>query len=65
MENTNKCQDIKCFIGFHRYKILDELDIKKIGYDTIIGKKYVLQCINCGKIEEKFIKTQLTKDYCY
>lgn len=63
METINKHQNILCFLGHHKYKILEVLDVKQLGYDTEIGKMYVLQCMQCGKIKEKFIRTKLTSNY--
>lgn len=63
MNTISKYQNFLCFIGLHKYKVLEVLDVKQLGYDTEIGKVYVLQCVHCGKLKEKLIRTKITNNY--
>lgn len=51
-------QDVKCFIGSHKFEIYKEEDIKLAGTDIIIGKLIISRCTNCGKIKTE--EVQLT-----
>ena len=50
-------QDMKCFLGCHKYEVLKEEDIKLAGTEVIIGKVIVSRCNNCGKINTTNINT--------
>lgn len=63
METTNKHQNLMCFMGLHKYKVLEVLNVKQFGYDIEIGKVYVLQCTHCGRLKDKFVKTKITSNY--
>jgi len=43
--------DFKCFIGLHKYEVLEKKDIKN-PYGIIIGTIIISRCTNCGKIKE-------------
>lgn len=49
-------QDCKCFLGVHKYEIVDNYEVKN-PYGVVIGTTIVSRCINCGKIKEKFVPT--------
>ena len=43
--------DFKCFIGLHKYEVLEKKDIKN-PYSAIVGMTIISRCANCGKIKE-------------
>lgn len=43
--------DFKCFIGLHKYEVLEKKDIKN-PYGAIVGMTIVSRCANCGRIKE-------------
>lgn len=43
--------DFKCFIGLHKYEVLEKKDIKN-PYGAIVGTTIISRCVNCGKIKE-------------
>lgn len=51
-------QDVKCFIGSHKFEIYKEEDVKLAGTDIVIGKLIISRCANCGKIKTE--EVQLT-----
>ena len=48
--------DFKCFIGLHKYKLLETKDLTN-PYGARLGLVYVLQCTNCGKVKEHSVYT--------
>ena len=44
-------QDFKCFIGLHKYEIIERIPITN-PYNINIGIIIVSRCKNCGKIKE-------------
>ena len=50
-------QDMKCFLGCHKYEVLKEEDIKLAGTEVIVGKVIVSRCTNCGKIHTEIVDT--------
>lgn len=53
--NNNK-QDFKCFIGLHRYEVIENIDIKN-PYNAVVGHAIVNRCTHCGIIKEYPIYT--------
>ena len=49
-------QDFKCFLGLHRYEVIDEKQVIN-PYNAKIGTSIVSRCTNCGKIHETVIYT--------
>lgn len=49
-------QDLKCFIGLHRYEVIDTKELKN-PYGITVGTVIISRCTNCGKIKEKPIYT--------
>lgn len=52
-------QDIKCFVGLHKYEVLNEENMIDVR-NNIIGKVIISRCANCGKIKTKYIDTVKT-----
>lgn len=50
-------QDMKCFLGCHKYEVLKEEDVKLAGTDIVIAKAIVSRCSNCGKIHTQTVDT--------
>lgn len=50
-------QDMKCFLGSHKYEVLKEEDVKLAGTDLVIAKAIVCRCANCGKIKIENVST--------
>ena len=50
-------EDMKCFLGCHKYEVLKEEDIKLAGTEVVIGKAIVSRCTNCGKINTTNVNT--------
>lgn len=50
-------QDMKCFLGSHKFEVLKEEDVKLAGTDMVIGKAIISRCSNCGKIDTEVINT--------
>lgn len=48
--------DFKCFIGLHKYEVLDTKEIKN-PYGVVVGTTIVSRCSICGKIKETGIYT--------
>ena len=48
--------DIKCFVGLHKYEVYKEKDIKN-PYGTVIGTSIISRCSNCGRIKENIVYT--------
>ena len=44
-------QDFKCFIGLHKFEVLEKKDIKN-PYGAIVGMTIISRCSNCGRIKE-------------
>ena len=42
-------QDIKCFLGTHKYELLETRELKNFR-DEITKIIYINRCSNCGKI---------------
>jgi len=55
-------QDLKCKFGMHKYVILEESPIYRIGTELTVAKAIVCRCENCGKINTTIIKLT-TADY--
>ena len=58
----------KCFIGFHKYEIIKEVEVKDVDTDTVVGINIVSRCTNCGKINSTFVSSDsrfLEGDYVY
>lgn len=54
---TKISDDLKCFIGLHKYTIIDR---KPITEDYINkGEALIMQCKNCGKIKIKSVITNV------
>ena len=49
-------QDFKCFIGLHKYEVIEKKDVKN-PYSAIIGTIIISRCTNCGKIKETTVYT--------
>lgn len=49
-------QDVKCFIGLHKYEVLEKKEVKN-PYGSVIGTAIISRCSNCGKIHEDTIYT--------
>lgn len=41
-------QSFKCYIGIHKYEVLDTIDVKTVGSSVI--RTIILRCAHCGKI---------------
>ena len=52
----NMSQDVKCFVGLHKYEVLEKKDIKN-PYGAIVGMTIISRCTNCGKIKETIVYT--------
>lgn len=58
-------QDLKCFFGNHKFKLIKEETVVEHGTNkngelkvtNIIGLQLICQCSNCGKIKSWFIPT--------
>lgn len=50
-------QDLKCFLGSHKYEVLKEEDVKLAGTDLVIAKAIISRCANCGKIKVEEVNT--------
>lgn len=50
-------QDMKCFLGSHKFEVLKEEDVKLAGTEMVIAKAIVSRCNNCGKINTEIINT--------
>lgn len=50
-------QDLKCFLGSHKYEVLKEEDVKLAGTDLVIAKVIISRCSNCGKIKIEEVST--------
>jgi hypothetical protein len=55
-KNNNKKSWFRCFFGLHQYRVKAVYDV--ISGTEIIGRNYVLQCNNCGKLKTHFVRTQ-------
>lgn len=44
-------QDLKCFLGCHKFEVLKEEDVKLAGSELVIAKAIISRCSNCGKIK--------------
>lgn len=42
-------QDFKCFLGIHKYELLETKEVKNFR-NEIIKLIYISRCSNCGKI---------------
>lgn len=47
-------QDLKCFIGIHRYGEPEVIEVKN-HYGEITKRIYISRCTNCGKIHKNDI----------
>ena len=50
-------QDMKCFLGSHKFEVLKEEDVKLAGTDLVVAKAIVCRCANCGKIKNENVST--------
>ena len=50
-------QDMKCFLGSHKFEILKEEDVKLAGTEMVIAKAIISRCNNSGKIHIETINT--------
>ena len=50
-------QDMKCFLGSHKFEVLKEEDVKLAGTEMIIAKAIISRCNNCGKIHTETVNT--------
>ena len=50
--------DTKCWLGSHHYEIIEQKEIKN-PYGAIVGTSIISRCINCGKIKETVIYTDV------
>ena len=48
--------DFKCFIGLHKYEVLEKKDIKN-PYGAVVGTTIISRCSNCGRIHENAVYT--------
>lgn len=49
-------QDLKCFFGLHRYKLLETKELKN-NFNVVVGNVYVNRCEHCGKIHNNVAYT--------
>ena len=47
-------QDFKCFLGIHKYELLETKEVKNYRDETT-KLIYISRCSNCGKIYSKEI----------
>lgn len=47
-------QDLKCFLGIHRYAEPEVKEVKN-HYGETIKLIYISRCSNCGKIHSKIV----------
>ena len=47
-------QDLKCYLGLHKFEVLEKKDIKN-PYAAVVGTTIISRCTNCGKIHETSI----------
>ena len=47
-------QDFKCFLGIHKYELLETREVKNYRDETT-KLIYISRCSNCGKIYSKEI----------
>ena len=50
-------QDLKCFLGSHKFEVYQEKDMTLAGTEIVVGKVIISRCENCGKIDTKTINT--------
>ena len=51
-------QDLKCYLGLHKYEVLESKDIKN-PYGAVIGVTIISRCSNCGKLKETSVYTDV------
>lgn len=52
-------KSIKCALGLHQYEVLKEEPLMLAGTNVEIGKVIVSRCVDCGKIKDVQIRTNL------
>lgn len=50
-------QNLKCFLGSHKYEVLKEEDVKLAGTELVVAKAIICRCANCGKIKIENVNT--------
>lgn len=50
-------QDGKCFLGVHKYELIEKVEVKDQKGQETIGINFVSRCSNCGKICTVFVPT--------
>lgn len=50
-------QDLKCFLGCHKFEVLKEEDVKLAGTELVIARAIISRCSNCGKIKVEEVST--------